>query len=1271
MKRLATTLVTLLTVICGMAQGWPANYGGVMLQGFYWDSYDDTRWSTLTSQADELSQYFDLIWVPNSGQVKADEWNTEGNNRDMGYMPCFWFKHNTCFGTQEDLKTMISTFKANGTGIIEDVVINHKNGEKSWCDFPNETYTNPETGKTYTLNWTLADICYNDNGGYVKAQGYDVTGAADTGDDFDGCRDLDHTGANVQQNVITYLDFLQDELGYSGFRYDMVKGYGPQYVGIYNSRVKPTFSVGEYWDNWDGVTYWVNGTSQNGAIQSAAFDFPLKFLINDAFNGSFKASALSTQGMAGATDYQRYAVTFVDNHDTYRDGNKMSNDNHVLAANAFILAMPGTPCIFLPHWKAHKESLKKMIAARKAAGITNQSSVVREDANGGCVFKVTGTNGTILVTLGYVQNYDTSGFNVVVAGDDDNNDFCFYVSDNVTVDYENIPKANENLGTPVVDMASGTYYQSVTVTVSPSDEFTTLVYTTDGSDPTLNSAAITSSQQLEFTATTTLKVGVKGKNAVTDVQTYKYVITDTEPADITIYVRADKEPIYLYAWDASGTLTASWPGTQLSAKKSVGGVNFYYMTFDKVSADYSLNYILSQGSDDTKTPDNTGITTDVFTALGKGTAVDLTATYAGLSIEEAVEEPEAITVYVKGTFGPAYLYAWNSGGNLLGAYPGTKMSTTLINGHTWFYYTMPKNVNEFNMIVNEGQNKPQSNDFTNVTSTIYVEFSGNNQTDLTTVSGMEGYPTQDWYEQGEVCAFFVDNSADWGEVHAWVWNTENYTGGNWPGQVCTLLGYNEDGQKIWKWNYLGTGSLPDGTKIIFNNNNGIQTCDCNFVNGQWYNSETNKKDGGSVDPANQLSSEPSSDISVAALGTDVVATNWNGKQEHIAQCSNTQTITKPLALAAGNYTVQAIVRGTNGGVLTLSAKGQSDEVTLKGMDGATSTVSVNGSVEPYITGANNGWHKAEVTITLSTAESVTVTISSTASQWQLGELKVLPGTTATIAALDETTKEYDATAQTDFSFFERGENRNVLIQANSGQPAALLSYNVIIDGTCQSLLLADGNYSFGTTEAFTATAASYDRTFVPGTKSTVCLPFSLTAEEAQAAGSFYQLDGYDAATGTVHFAEVAKPQAYTAYLFMPATEQPFLSLGQKRISTTSLVPTEKDGLTFQGVMDRTHLVSVDNGTTYYGYSTSGEFVRVGTTQGAYLNPFRASLVTAEPLPARLKTVFGGDPSGISELTTSDGTVQPQSAVICNLQGQRVAAPRHGLYIVGGKKCYVK
>ena len=51
----------------GVSQGWPKDYEGVMLQGFSWDSFDDTKWTNLSSQADELSKYFSLIWVPQSG----------------------------------------------------------------------------------------------------------------------------------------------------------------------------------------------------------------------------------------------------------------------------------------------------------------------------------------------------------------------------------------------------------------------------------------------------------------------------------------------------------------------------------------------------------------------------------------------------------------------------------------------------------------------------------------------------------------------------------------------------------------------------------------------------------------------------------------------------------------------------------------------------------------------------------------------------------------------------------------------------------------------------------------------------------------------------------------------------------------------------------------------------------------------------------------------------------------------------------------------------
>ena len=127
-----------------MAQGWPENYSGVMLQGFYWDGYDDAKWTNLESQADELSQYFKLIWVPNSGKT-SDYYHT--SRKTMGYDPCFWLDHSSAFGTEAELRSMISTFQIKGVGIIEDVVVNHKNGLNTWVDFPNETKG------TYSITW--------------------------------------------------------------------------------------------------------------------------------------------------------------------------------------------------------------------------------------------------------------------------------------------------------------------------------------------------------------------------------------------------------------------------------------------------------------------------------------------------------------------------------------------------------------------------------------------------------------------------------------------------------------------------------------------------------------------------------------------------------------------------------------------------------------------------------------------------------------------------------------------------------------------------------------------------------------------------------------------------------------------------------------------------------------------------------------------------------------------------------------------------------------
>lgn len=398
----------------GAASGWPSQYEGVMLQGFFWDSYTDTKWTNLESQADELSDYFKLIWVPNSGKC--------GASNNMGYMPQYWFtNHNSSFGTQSQLVSMIKCFKEKGTGIIADVVINHRNGVTNWHDFPKETWD----GVTWSIG--LEGICSDDEMAYAAGQPK-PKGNPDTGDNFDGCRDLDHTNANVQNNCKNYCRFLLEELGYAGFRYDMVKGYSGEYTKIYNNYSNPTYSVGEYWDaNYDAVKGWIESTGRT----SAAFDFPFKYAVNEAFSSGdlgklvWKANGTTDQP-AGMIHfgYPRYAVTFIDNHDTYRDGSKFTGN--VPAANAFMLSCPGTPCVFLQHWKSHKAAIKAMIDARNAAGIHNESAVkVLRTGRDIYMAEVTGKYGTLAVKIGSAM-VSPSGYSdseIAASG----TDYCIWV----------------------------------------------------------------------------------------------------------------------------------------------------------------------------------------------------------------------------------------------------------------------------------------------------------------------------------------------------------------------------------------------------------------------------------------------------------------------------------------------------------------------------------------------------------------------------------------------------------------------------------------------------------------------------------------------------------------------------------------------------------------------------------------------------------------------------------------------------------------------------
>ena len=396
MKKLFSLIVCTLATLSLHAQGWPAQYDGVMLQGFYWDSFSQSQWVKLEKQADELSQYFSLVWLPQSGDC--------GGN-SMGYDDLYWFPghYNSSFGSEAELRSLINTFKQKGIGTIADVVINHRKNVSSWVDFPKETYN----GVTYELKST--DICANDDKGATKTwatdNGYSLSSNNDTGEGWDGMRDLDHKSGNVQTNVKAYLNMLLNDLGYVGFRYDMVKGYSGSYTKMYNEDAKPQFSVGECWDGTNTIKNWIESTGKT----SAAFDFQFRYTVrNAANNGDWRKLIQQNDGSwplvsnnynSGA--YKQYAVTFVENHDTEKRSNAAQDPlkKDTLAANAYLLAMPGTPCIFLTHWRDCKQSIKAMIDVRRFAGIHNMSKYNILQANNAKYAAFSSTGNTILMTM--------------------------------------------------------------------------------------------------------------------------------------------------------------------------------------------------------------------------------------------------------------------------------------------------------------------------------------------------------------------------------------------------------------------------------------------------------------------------------------------------------------------------------------------------------------------------------------------------------------------------------------------------------------------------------------------------------------------------------------------------------------------------------------------------------------------------------------------------------------------------------------------------------
>ena len=353
---------------------------------------------------------------------------------------------------------------------------------------------------------------------------------------------------------------------------------------------------------------------------------------------------------------------------------------------------------------------------------------------------------------------------------------------------------------------------TVTVTATLSEDALSGWYQIEGQnkvDLTPGEAAtFTIGEDMDFNQTKTVTWSATSSEGE---KTGKVTYTKVDPnAAITVYVKADKAP-YIHAWITGGkNLTGKWPGKVMDGPVEIDGAKYWTYDFDNVE---SFNVILNNGSG-AQSGEISGITGDTYLEYdGSTSAKKISAPVNTVAAAKVTLSPNGgdfqKTISVTATLSSNAKSGWYKigDGEQVALTPGKPATFTL----------------GADMLEGESQTVTWSaTNADNETKTGSATFNKLKEVVIPAPTG--------------IYAYFLA-PAEWSDIHVWAWNdTDNFTGGNWPGVACTKTGAKKNGLDVWMWKYDGdlTGAP---TKIIFNNNgNGAnQTETFAFVNGAVYN----------------------------------------------------------------------------------------------------------------------------------------------------------------------------------------------------------------------------------------------------------------------------------------------------------------------------------------------------------------------------------------------------------------------------------------------------
>ena len=354
---------------------------------------------------------------------------------------------------------------------------------------------------------------------------------------------------------------------------------------------------------------------------------------------------------------------------------------------------------------------------------------------------------------------------------------------------------------------------TVTVTAEASEDATSAWYQIEGQDKVDltpgKPVTFTIGEDMNFKDTKTVTWSVTSSEG--KEKTGKVTYTKVDPnASIVVMVKADKAP-YIHAWTTGvdgKNLTGAWPGKVMKGPEEIDGAKYWTYDFDNVE---SFNVILNNGSGD-QSGNITGITSDIYLE------------YDGRKSAKKISAPANLTTAAKVAFSP-------NGGEFEKSI--TVTATLSSNAKSGWYKIgdgaqvnlTPGKAATFTLGADmmEGESKTVTWSATNAdneTKTGSATFNKIKEVVIPTPTG--------------IFAYFLAPS-DWNQVDCWAWtDTDNFTGGNWPGVSCTKTNMKKNGLNVWMWKYDGDLTTAP-TMIIFNNGGGQQTKDLKFENGAVYN----------------------------------------------------------------------------------------------------------------------------------------------------------------------------------------------------------------------------------------------------------------------------------------------------------------------------------------------------------------------------------------------------------------------------------------------------